>query len=162
MYTLLNGVRRQWHFMRTSWYGIDFLITEPLWGESTVRQWIHPKRSSNTISLDKQSHYSDVIIGAMASQITSLTIVYSTVDSGADQRKHRSSASLAFVLGIRRWPVNSPPKWPVTRKMFPVDGFELQYMHRMPKWKKFKTWCSTLRRLFIPKKVYFPSKSIMR
>ena len=41
-------------------------------------------------------HYNDVIIGAMASQITSLTIVYSTVYSGADQRRHQSSALLAF------------------------------------------------------------------
>ena len=47
-------------------------------------------------------HYSDVIMGAMASQITSLTIVYSTVCPGADQRKHQSSASLAFVRGIHR------------------------------------------------------------
>ena len=66
-------------------------------------------------------HYNDVIMGKMASQITSLTIVYSTVYSGADQRKHQSSASLAFVRGIQRWPVNSPHKWPVTRKMFPFD-----------------------------------------
>ena len=54
---------------------------------------------------------------AMASQITSLTIVYSTVYSGADQ----SSASLAFVRGIHRWQVNSPHKGPVMRKMFPFD-----------------------------------------
>ena len=67
-------------------------------------------------------HYSDVIMGTIASQITSLTIIYSTVHSGADQRKHQSSASLAFVRGIhRRWPVNSPHKGPVTRKMFPFD-----------------------------------------
>ena len=66
-------------------------------------------------------HYCDVIMGAMASQITSLIIVYSTVYSGADQRKHQSSASLAFVQGIHRWPVNPPYKWPVTRKMFPFD-----------------------------------------
>ena len=52
--------------------------------------------------------YSDIIVGPMASQITSLTIVYSTVYSGADHRKHQSSASLAFVRGIHRWPVNSP------------------------------------------------------
>ena len=45
----------------------------------------------------------------------------STVCSGADQRKHQSSASLAFVRGIHRWPVNSPHKGPVTRKMFPFD-----------------------------------------
>ena len=66
-------------------------------------------------------HYGDVIMGTIASQITSLTIVYSTVYSGADQRKHQSSASLAFERGIHRGPVNSPHKWPVTRKMFPFD-----------------------------------------
>ena len=60
-------------------------------------------------------------MGAMASQITSLTIVYSTVYSDADQRKHQSSASVAFVRGVHRGPVNSPHKWPVTRKMFPFD-----------------------------------------
>ena len=65
--------------------------------------------------------YCDVIMGTMASQITSLTIVYSNVHSGPDQRKHQSSTSLAFVWGIPRWPVNSPCKWPVTRKMFPFD-----------------------------------------
>ena len=53
-------------------------------------------------------HYSDVIMSTMVSQITSLTIVYSTVYSDADQRIHQSSTSLAFVWGINRWPVNSP------------------------------------------------------
>ena len=67
------------------------------------------------------SHYSDVIMSAIASQITSLTIVYSTVYLSADQTKHQSSASLAFVWGIHRWWVNSPHKGPVTRKMFPFD-----------------------------------------
>ena len=60
-------------------------------------------------------------MSTIASQITSLTIVYSTVYSDADQRKHQSSASLAFVWGIHRGPVNSPPKWPVMWKMFPFD-----------------------------------------
>ena len=63
-------------------------------------------------------HYNGVIMSTMASQITSLTIVYLTVYSGADQR-HQISASLAFVRGIHRWPVNSPHKGPVTRKIFP-------------------------------------------
>ena len=66
-------------------------------------------------------HYIDVIMTTMASQITSLTVVYSIVYSGAHQRKHQSSASLTFVQGIHRGPVNSPHKWPVTRKMFPFD-----------------------------------------
>ena len=67
-------------------------------------------------------NYNDVIMSAMASQIISLTIVYPIVYSGADQRKHQSSASLAFVRGIHRWPVNSPHKRPVTRKMFPFNA----------------------------------------
>ena len=57
----------------------------------------------------------------MASQINSPAIVYSTVYSGTGERKHRSSASLAFVRGIHRWPVNSPHKGPVTRKKFRFD-----------------------------------------
>ena len=75
------------------------------------------------VDLDRTGviHYNNVIMSAMASQITRLTIAYSKVYSGADQRKHQSSASLAFVRGIHRWPVNSPHKWPVTRKMFPFD-----------------------------------------
>ena len=60
-------------------------------------------------------------MAAVASQITSLTIVYSTVYSDADQRNHQSSASLAFVRGIHRGLVNFPHKGPVTRKMFPYD-----------------------------------------
>ena len=76
-------------------------------------------------------HYNDVIMGAIASQIASLTIVYSTVYSDADERKHQSSASLAFVWGIHRWPVNSPHKWPVTRKMFPFDDV-IMFCHITP------------------------------
>ena len=71
-------------------------------------------------------HYDDVIMTTLASQITSLAVVYSTVYSDADQRKHQSSASLAFVRGIHRGPVNSPHKWPVTRKMFPFDDVIMQ------------------------------------
>ena len=63
-------------------------------------------------------HYSNVIMSTMASQITSLTIVYSTVYSGANLIIHQSPASLAFMMGIHRWPVNSPHKGSVTRKMF--------------------------------------------
>ena len=66
-------------------------------------------------------HCSAVMMGAIASQITNLTIVYSIVYSSVDQRKHQSSASLAFVREIHRGQVNSPHIWPVTRKMFPFD-----------------------------------------
>ena len=66
--------------------------------------------------------HSDAIMGPMASQTISFTIVYSTVYWDADQRKHQSFASLAFVLGIRRWPLNSQHKWSVTRKMCLFDS----------------------------------------
>ena len=68
-----------------------------------------------------QYHYNDVIMGVMAFQITNLKIVYWTVYSGADQRKHQSSESLAFVRGIHQWPVNIPHKRPVTWNMLPFD-----------------------------------------
>ena len=64
-------------------------------------------------------HFTDVIRSTIGAQITSLTIVYSTVYSGADQRKCQSSASQAFVF--TRGPVNSVHKRPVTQKMFPFD-----------------------------------------
>ena len=57
------------------------------------------------------------------------TIVYSTVYSGADQRKHQGSASLAF-----QWPVNSPHKWPVTRQMFLFDDVIMKYF-TLQRWK---------------------------
>ena len=66
-------------------------------------------------------HYNAVIMSMVASQITSFTIVYSTIYSSTDERKHQRSVSLAFLRGIHRWPVNSPHKGPVTRKMFPFD-----------------------------------------
>ena len=75
-------------------------------------------------------HYNDIIMGAKASQITSLTIVYSIVYSDADQGKHQISASLAFVRGIHRGPVNSPPKWSVTRKTFPFDDVIMKWVIR--------------------------------
>ena len=73
-------------------------------------------------------HYNGVIMGTIVSQITSLTIVYSTVYSGADQRKHQSSASPAFVRGIHRWLMNYPHKWRVTRKIFPFDDVIMRSM----------------------------------
>ena len=73
------------------------------------------------LSLTKLSKYT------MVSQITSVLVVYSTVCSGADQRKQQSSSSLAFVRGIHRWPVNSLHKRPVTRKIFPFDDVNMVY-----------------------------------
>ena len=75
-------------------------------------------------------HYSDAITRAVASQITGVAIVYSTVCSYADQRKHQRFASLGFVRGVRRWPVNSPHKGPATRKLFPFDDVFMQFCDR--------------------------------
>ena len=72
------------------------------------------------------TYYNDVIMSTMASQITSLTIAFSIVDLSADQRKHQSSALLAFVRGIHPRPVNTPHKGPVTRKFFPLDDVIMQ------------------------------------
>ena len=85
-------------------------------------------------------HYNDVIMGAIASQITILMIVY----SGSDQRKHESSASLAFVRGIYRGPVNSPHKWTVTWKMFPFDDVIMDnnlFHPLIVAWTKWSTFC---------------------
>ena len=90
-------------------------------------------QTHNTCSLSTQClislSFADVIMGTVPSQITSLTIVYSTVYSDADQRKYRSSTSLAFVRGNHRRPVNSPHKWPVTREMFPFDDVIMIMAH---------------------------------
>ena len=67
------------------------------------------------------SHYGDIIMGVMASQITSVTIVYSIVYSGADKKKTLKLHVTGFCEGNDRLPVNSPHKGPVTRKMFPFD-----------------------------------------
>ena len=75
------------------------------------------------------THYSDIIMSTMASQITGIPIVCSTVCSGADQRKYQSSALLAFLRGILRWPLDSPHKGPVTRIMFSFDDVIMQSGH---------------------------------
>ena len=88
-------------------------------GRSRQRRGEKQGRPGRTNSRKRQHslshrHYNDVIMTTMASQITSLAVIYSTVYSDADQRKHQSSASLAFVWGIHR-------DRPVTRKMLPFD-----------------------------------------
>ena len=84
-------------------------------------------RSVDTLTKMMHHHYYDVIMGAIASQITSPTTVYSTVYSDADQRKYQSSAPLAFVRAIHWEPVNSPHKWPVTRKILPFDDVIMSF-----------------------------------
>ena len=72
---------------------------------------------------------------------------YSSVYSGADQRKHQSSTSLAFVRGIHRWPVNSPRRGPVTRKMFLFDHVIMNPSNLSSLWRHcnlFEHWWSLL------------------
>ena len=92
-------------------------------------------------------HCNDVIMSALASQITSLTVVYSGVCSRTDQRKHQNSASLAFVRGIHRWPMNSLHKGPVTRKVFSFDDVIMMkrcrlysHIHIYVDWYKVRIW----------------------
>ena len=72
-------------------------------------------------------------MSAMAFKITGISIVCSIVGAGAEQRKHQSSALLAFVRGIGRWTVNSPTKRPVTPKMFPFDDVIISVAYRYRK-----------------------------
>ena len=118
------------HHVRRGYYSADHHRPAPSLSTGGSSRSVFEGLCDSQVSGDKNVHYSDVIMGAMASQLTSLTTVYSTVHSGADQRKYQSSASLAFVREIHRWPVNSPHKWPVTRKMFPLDDVIVH----------FKTW----------------------
>ena len=101
---------------------IRFFISIPVFHSllSLRRYFISWARFVLALFWSYHSYYNDVIMGAMASQITSVWTVYS-IGSGVNQRKHQSSAFLAFVRGIHRSPVNSPHKAPVTRKMFPFD-----------------------------------------
>ena len=70
-------------------------------------------------------------MSAVVSPITGVSILCSTVCSGADQRKHQSSAPLAFVRGIHRSPVDSPHKGPVTLIRFPFDDVIMLFQYSM-------------------------------
>ena len=109
-----------YHGMSLSWHPARTIGSEGNIGSSMVDVcghviWRHVLLHVSGLALRWRHNGRDSV------SITSLTIVYSTVYSGADQSKHQSSASLAFVWGIHRGPVNSPHKWSVTRKMFPID-----------------------------------------
>ena len=102
-------------------------LSRPLWRH---RNMSHLLGVEYTLQWRDMSaiHCTDVIMVAMASQITSLTSVYSSVYSGAHQRNHQSSP--AFVWGIHRWQVNSPYIWSVTRKMFPFVNVIMYFWNR--------------------------------
>ena len=82
-----------------------------LWTATGSKRWVGTnKKKTWRHDIVIFWHYCDIITTTMASQITSLTIVYSTVYSCANQGKHQSSVSLTFKRGIHMWPVNSPHK----------------------------------------------------
>ena len=119
--------------------------------------WLHDNQQANI----ETNHYSDVIMGAMVSQITGVSIVYPTVCSGADQRKHQSSESLAFVRAIHRRPLNSPHKWPVTRKMFPFDDVIMtQTQTHPPPWRSIRD--ATKRFMFILLRATWVARDVWR
>ena len=139
-----------------------------------------PKYSGNIVCRDsgprrhqqlhkKSIHYNDVTMSTMASQITSVSIVYLTVCSDANQRKHQSSASLAFVWGIHRWPVNSPHKGPVTLKMFPFHDviMPITDLHGITRWQYANIILLIPRGRFNKYSVYhnsdrFPDETVVR
>ena len=88
--------------------------------------------SSSDLKAFHTTHYSDVIMSSMRSKITGAPIVCSTVSSGADQRKHKSSTWLVFVRGIHRWPVDSPHKETVTLILFPFDDVTMLFPGLLP------------------------------
>ena len=101
-------------------------------------------------------------MSTMVSQITSLTIVYSAVYSGADQRKHQRSVSLASVRGIHLWPMNSPHKWPVTRKIFPFWWRHYdpsQWEERKCAWCSTRVWCKAISNYYF-NQYYFKKQSV--
>ena len=103
------------------------ILSRPQCVKTIKSMFFHAKNFSYSTS---RGYYSGVIMSAMASRITGVSIIYSTVCSGADQtKKHQSFASLAFVMGIHRWSVNSPPEGSVTRKMFSFEDVIMEYTH---------------------------------
>ena len=92
----------------------------------------------------------------MAFQITSLSTVYSDVCSGAHQRKQQSSVILAFMRGIHRWPVGSPHKGPVTRKMLMTSSWTTRIL-----W--FDSWFSYVCHTSTPtrKRIAVPQNMIL-
>ena len=128
--TISTTIRRNGKIWSMAWIHARCLTTRP-YGRIVVRiLWVLRGNIPPVIESALEYrwwHYSDVIMVEIASQITSLPIVFLTVYSGAGQRKHQGPASLVSVRGIHRSPVNSPHKGPVTRKMFPFDNVMIKY-----------------------------------
>ena len=96
------------------------------------------------------NHYSDVIMGAMVSLITSLTIVYSTVYQTQIKENIKAPRHWPLCGKFPGPPVNSPNKWPVTRKMFPFDnvimncGLSYSFLINTKNGCQIMSWCGAL------------------
>ena len=92
-------------------------------------------------SLDHYSapHYSDVIMSPMASQITGVLVVYSTVCSGTDQRKPQSTASLVCVRGIHRWLPRSH-RWIPRTKASDAEHVSIWWLHHENRKYRCRRW----------------------
>ena len=103
---------------------VHIIICKILIRQNRVHRWciVFLQLTDSMVGGISGDHYDDVIMTTIASQITSLTVVYSTVYSDADQSKHQKVRVTGLCVGNSPGPVNSPHKGPVTRKMFPFDN----------------------------------------
>ena len=120
---LWDCIVKSYYMMHFYYRELRISIPSPMWWGTMlyvwgIRNWKIYAIKQISICAEYLVHYNDVIMSKIVSQITSVSIVYSIIHSDADQRKHQSSAPLAFVRGIHRRPVNSPHRGPVTRKCF--------------------------------------------
>ena len=127
-YNSMGKCKRDVISLLTHWSYIFLALTNHIYNPDLCPSYhtpctIYRARDLNNLEIAIQWRHNE----REASQIIAVSVVYSTVCSGVDQRKHQSSAPLAFVSGIHRssgihrWPVNSPHKGPVTQKMLPFD-----------------------------------------
>ena len=114
---VIKGSAQFWIITKLMWLKVSRVIENFI---NVIKYIVFLNMLMQRSRITLQWYHNDAIV----SPITSLTIVYSTIYSGADQ----SSVSLAFVKGIHRWSVNSSHKGPVTRKMFPFDDV---FMHNI-------------------------------
>ena len=139
IYVVITIAHRDWNHSSCNELINLYIIRPVMWNVVTCTiSWVirncvgfnHvPNYYKHNVLLNPHNHYNHivsfrshyVIMNAMASQITGVSIVCSTVCSGADQKEHQSSVSMAVVMGIHQWQVDTPHKRPVTRKMFPFD-----------------------------------------
>ena len=134
--------------MTSSWEGRDMFIQNSQWhgtlsGELSM-QWTRTPEALVLTTL----HYNEIIMSAKLSQIIGASIVCSIVGSDADQRKLQSSTLLAFV----RWPVHSPHKRPITRKVFPFDDVIMLPKYSALSWRRVMCAIHTLHKwIFVPR-----------